>query len=126
MSLSRGQAIAGGLQRDLHQSRAVDAERGLAAPQIGRAEKLLGDGDEIRLLVALIGARCASGKCQPMAVTAKRSSCLAIASRAPIGSATVGGSLMSGPGKPSVRGTMTLWVGAGPAGPSAFADSQPT
>src|SRR6185437_4941143 len=41
--------VAGRLQRDLHQSGAVDAERCLAAPQIGRVEKFLGDRDEIRL-----------------------------------------------------------------------------
>ena len=35
------------LQRDLHEAGTIEPERGLAAPQIGRIEKHLGDGDEI-------------------------------------------------------------------------------
>ena len=38
---------AAGRQRQLHQAGAVEAEAGLAAPQIGRADEALGDGDEI-------------------------------------------------------------------------------
>ena len=63
---------------------------------------------------ALIGARCACGTCQPDAVTAKRSSCRATASRAPIGRLVSGGVLMSGRGNTSVRSARTLWVAAGP------------
>src|SRR5579885_2912637 len=36
---------AGGVQRHLYQAGAVDAERGLAAPEVRRVEKLLGRGD---------------------------------------------------------------------------------
>ena len=49
MSLSRGQAMPQAVERDLHEAGAVEAEAGLAAPQIGRAEEALGDRDEIRL-----------------------------------------------------------------------------
>src|SRR6185437_4790784 len=38
------------LQCHLHQRRAVEAQRRLAAPEIRRAEELLGDRDEIALL----------------------------------------------------------------------------
>ncbi len=37
---------------ELHQARAVEADAGAAAPQIGRAEKGLGDGDEIAFSLA--------------------------------------------------------------------------
>ena len=40
-------AGAGGVQRYLHQAGAIDAKTALAAPQIGRADKTLGDRDEI-------------------------------------------------------------------------------
>ena len=36
-----------GVQRDLHQPRAIDAEAALAAPQIGRADESFGHRDEI-------------------------------------------------------------------------------
>src|SRR5690348_18347941 len=40
---------AGCRKRHLHQSGAVDAEAGLAAPEIRHTDKTLGDLDEIRL-----------------------------------------------------------------------------
>src|SRR5579863_970356 len=43
-------AGAGGIQGDLHQPGAIDAEAALAAPQIGRAGELFGDRDEIALI----------------------------------------------------------------------------
>jgi uncharacterized protein YerC len=49
------------VKRDLHQSRTIEAKRGLAAPQIGRAEKALGHGDEIRLVFIDRLARCGAG-----------------------------------------------------------------
>ena len=39
-------------ERDLHQTRAIKTERGLATPQIGRAEKPFRHRDEIRLVIA--------------------------------------------------------------------------
>src|ERR1700733_5258232 len=41
---------AAGHQRNLHQARAVDAEYGLAAPQIRHAQKTFGDRDEVALV----------------------------------------------------------------------------
>ena len=35
------------LHGHLHQARAVEAQAGLAAPQVGRADETLGDGDEV-------------------------------------------------------------------------------
>ena len=35
------------VERDLHEARAIEAEAGLAAPQIRRADEALGDRDEI-------------------------------------------------------------------------------
>ena len=61
MSLSRGQGDAAGGQRDLHQRRAVEAEAGLAAPQIGHAEEALGDRDEIASRGVSSGARWRAG-----------------------------------------------------------------
>src|SRR6202041_1591560 len=40
--------MAGGGERDLDKTRAIDAERGLAAPQIRHAKKALGDSDKVR------------------------------------------------------------------------------
>src|SRR5215207_7296135 len=40
---------AGGGERDLDQTRAVEAETRLATPQVGRAYQAFGDGDEVRL-----------------------------------------------------------------------------
>src|SRR6476660_6955212 len=40
-------AGAGGVQRNLDEAGAIDAERALAAPEIGRADKAFGDRDEI-------------------------------------------------------------------------------
>jgi hypothetical protein len=55
-----------------------------------------------------------------------RSAKRATASVAPSGSASIGGSLIDGPGKAKVRSAATLWVGAAPAGASASVGSQPT
>ena len=101
-------------------------ERGLAAPQIGRAQEFLGDGDEIRLPCLDRHARCTAGRCQPIGGDGETLVLPRDGEPRPIGSAIAGGNLMSGPGKPSVRGTATLWVGARPALPSALADIQPT
>jgi hypothetical protein len=41
---------AAGRQGHLHEAGAIEAQAGLAAPQIGRADKALGDGNEIGLI----------------------------------------------------------------------------
>ena len=64
-------ADAGGVQRDLHQAGAIDAEAALAAPEIGRADEAFGDRDEIGFAMASIAARCGCGRYQPSRVTAK-------------------------------------------------------
>ena len=56
---------------------------------------------------------------RPIAVTAKLASSRATAILAPSGSASVGGSLIDGPGNTSVRSAATLWVGARSAAPAA-------
>ena len=43
---------AAGRKRNLHQARAVEPKHGLAAPEIGRAEKTFGHRDEIGFVVA--------------------------------------------------------------------------
>ena len=97
----------------------------LAAPQIGRADEPLGDRDEIRLSRGLSGARCPSGRCQPLAVTAKRSSC----ARSPAARPSAAGQrrqLDSGSGKDK-RAQHRDLVGRRRAGtPSAWPGSQPT
>ena len=50
VAVARACDAAGG-QRDLDEPRAIETERGLAAPQIGRAEKALGDRDEVRFVL---------------------------------------------------------------------------
>jgi hypothetical protein len=47
MSLSRGTGNAAGVECNLHEAGAVDAVVGLAAPEIGRAEKALRHRDEV-------------------------------------------------------------------------------
>ena len=42
-------AGAGGVERNLHEAGAIDAKAALAAPQIGRADEVFGDRDEITL-----------------------------------------------------------------------------
>ena len=42
-----GGSVARGLERELHEPRTVGADRGAAAPKIGRADERLGHGDEI-------------------------------------------------------------------------------
>ena len=49
MSLSRGQGVPPAVHRELHQRGAIEAEAGLAAPEIGHAEEALGDSDEVTL-----------------------------------------------------------------------------
>ena len=73
---------AGGLQRNLDQARAIEPERRLAAPQIGRAEKSL---RRRRRNPALgLDRRQMRHRHMPAdAVTAKRSSCRATASARP-------------------------------------------
>ena len=107
MSLSRGQMRARGGERDLDEARAIETERGLAAPQIRHAEKALRHGDEIRL-AEIERRKMRHRHMAPERVTAKRSSTRAIASRAPSGSASSGGSLIDGPGKANVRSAITL------------------
>ena len=46
VGVARG-LMARGLDRELHQPRAVETDAGAAAPQIRRAEKGFGDGDEV-------------------------------------------------------------------------------
>src|SRR5262249_24474065 len=43
---------AAGVERELYEPRAVDAEAGFPAPEIGHAEERLGNGDEIRRAAA--------------------------------------------------------------------------
>ena len=61
-----------------------------------------------------------------MIVTAKLSCSRATAIRAPSGSASMGGSLIEGPGNTNVRSAATLCVGAGPGASKAAAGSHPT
>ena len=63
-----------------------------------------------------IGARCRDGTYPPVAVMANGSIMRTTDSMAPSGSASIGMSLMSGPGSTSVRSAATLWVMAGPGG----------
>ncbi len=51
VAVARAGDAAGG-ERNLHETRTVEPERGLAAPQIGHAEKALGDRDEIAFVIA--------------------------------------------------------------------------
>ncbi len=62
----------------------------------------------------------------PGAVTAKLSCSRATVTCAPSGSASVGGSLIDGPGKTSVRNAATLWVGGAPGASSIAAGRKPT
>ncbi len=50
VAVARTGDAAGG-ERKLHQAGTIEAERGLAAPQIWRADKALGDRDEIGLIL---------------------------------------------------------------------------
>ena len=83
---------------DLHQAGAVEAEAGLAAPQIGRAEEALGDRDEIGGDVVerreMLRRHVAAGgrHRETRLVCARRRDA------PPSGSAVSGGSLMIGPG----------------------------
>ncbi len=59
---------AAGRERDLHQARAIDAEAGLAAPQIRHADEALGNGDEIRcggVERRKMVSRHVAARCQP-------------------------------------------------------------
>ena len=58
-------ADAAGRQRDLDEARAIEAEARLAAPEIGHAEKPLGDRDEVGSRRA-IGARWRAGTKPPL------------------------------------------------------------
>src|SRR4029077_7655028 len=69
VAIARADAARGG-ERDLDEARAIETERGLAAPQIRHAEKALRHGDEIRLdaierremRTRYIGARAGPGQ----------------------------------------------------------------
>src|SRR5262249_50216417 len=45
-------AGAGGIQRDLHETEAIDPEAGLAAPEVGRTDELFGHAHEIADMAA--------------------------------------------------------------------------
>src|SRR5262249_59941150 len=49
VAVARARNAARG-ERNLHEAGTVDAEAGLAAPQVGRAEKALGDRHEVALV----------------------------------------------------------------------------
>ncbi len=51
MSLSRQQGNAASGQRQLHQCGTIESETGLAAPEVGSADKTFGDADEIAFLM---------------------------------------------------------------------------
>ena len=55
MSVSRGAVNAGRFERQLHEAGAVDAEARAAAPQVGRADKALGELDEIGRAAVTLG-----------------------------------------------------------------------
>ncbi len=103
---------------------AIEAVARLAAPQIGRAEKPLGHGDEI--LFPMIERRKVARRHE--AERRHRKPLLLARHRelAPSGSVATGGSLIDGPGNTSVRSAITLCVGASRGASSAFAGSQPT
>ncbi len=86
MSLSRGQAIPQALQRYLHEARNSRCRDGLAAPEIRRTEKALGDAHEIGFERRRSGGDAAPNEAA-MRLTANAPLILAISIRAPIGSA---------------------------------------
>ena len=108
MSLSRGQPVPAAVQGDLDQAGAVDAEAALAAPQIGRADKSLGDRDEVLLATASRGHEMRFWQeRQPSRVTAKacrpRASIVSLRAQRP--ASRSGGSLIDGPGNAKVSAT---------------------
>ena len=62
----------------------------------------------------------------PSRVTTNVPSSRATATSAPIGSVSIGGSLIDGPGNANVRSAVTLCVGAAKGLPSAASAIQPT
>ena len=65
----------GGLARKLHQARAIDAEAGAAAPQIGRAAKAKRDIDEIAAQARRASATCSAMTKPPPASARNLPSC---------------------------------------------------
>ena len=118
-------AGAGGIQRDLDQTGAIDAEAALAAPQIGRADEPLGHGDEI-VFVVVDAADMRQRQILAFTVTANAPSSRATVSVVPISSVSTGGSLIDGPGNAKVRIAVILWVGDADGFDSARSGSQPT